>query len=645
MQEEGVEVRRHPLHLGGHLHHRLRGLPASTSLRAAPSHRGVVVREASASPSDPEDPGGSPPPSSSRRRESEPIAMTTGQQTSAQQAASSAQQPPSQHDSSSSSSSSSSTSSAQPQQAPPPPHYAVVQDQAQFEADKRAVYKHPLFPLLALLFERCEQATQSAECPNSENFNMDIQAFVQHQERDRKPFLVNDPEVDGLMIKAIQVLRIHLLELEKVQELCKDFCNRYITCLKGKMQSENLLRSDYAYENNNNGGGGGGGSNGTAGSGQGSTGGGSPEDLHHGNGYHQMHLASQHSLPPQNHQQHPLEAQQGIQAATGAPGQAGMLGQQPAHTHHHPHLGAQPGVVGVAAGPTAAAGYQMVQTPQGLVAQPVVVPVHLPGSGGSELSSGAPSAPPSPGLVHGSTPLSQIGANPCPPPSENSLLQGSLSPAPTTPGGSADDEEDFLGKKKQKRGVLPKHATSVMRSWLFQHLVHPYPTEDEKRQIAAQTNLTLLQVNNWFINARRRILQPMLDASNPEAAAAAHKAKKAKSIGGTVGAVGTGLGGGASGKQAAQRFWPENIANLQPQLGSGGLIGGAGGGPGGLLRGGAMGLSSGGEDESEEDEEEEGDAGGEEGDEEGGESSQDGEGPKVECCSNSGASGGDSPPQ
>jgi hypothetical protein len=48
------------------------------------------------------------------------------------------------------------------------------------------------------------------------------------------------------MIGAIQVLRIHLLELEKVQELCKDFCNRYITCLKGKMQSENLLRKQHA---------------------------------------------------------------------------------------------------------------------------------------------------------------------------------------------------------------------------------------------------------------------------------------------------------------------------------------------------------------------------------------------------------------
>lgn len=77
-------------------------------------------------------------------------------------------------------------------------------------------------------------------------------------------------------------------------------------------------------------------------------------------------------------------------------------------------------------------------------------------------------------VVHGSTPLGQIGANicPAPPPSESS--GGPLSPAPTTPGGSADDcDSDFTtrGGRKQKRGVLPKHATSVMRSWLFQHLV------------------------------------------------------------------------------------------------------------------------------------------------------------------------------
>ena len=60
------------------------------------------------------------------------------------------------------------------------------------------------------------------------------------------------------MIKSIQVLRIHLLELEKVQELCKDFCSRYITCLKSKMQSENLLRSDYGgYDSDDSSGGGG----------------------------------------------------------------------------------------------------------------------------------------------------------------------------------------------------------------------------------------------------------------------------------------------------------------------------------------------------------------------------------------------------
>ncbi|CAH1981591.1 unnamed protein product [Acanthoscelides obtectus] len=151
-----------------------------------------------------------------------------------------------------------------------------------------------------------------------------------------------------------------------------------------------------------------------------------------------------------------------------------------------------------------------------------------------------PTAPPSAEnlVIHGSTPLSQIGANLCPvtvgqppstpsaatvgviPPSADSGGGPPLSPAPTTPGGSTEDcgdcDSDFgsgRSGRKQKRGVLPKHATSVMRSWLFQHLVHPYPTEDEKRHIAAQTNLTLLQVNNWFINARRRILQPMLDGA------------------------------------------------------------------------------------------------------------------------------------
>ncbi|XP_023322911.1 homeobox protein PKNOX2 isoform X2 [Eurytemora carolleeae] len=118
----------------------------------------------------------------------------------------------------------------------------VEEPRSRHEQDKRNIYKHPLFPLLALLFEKCELATQSPDCPSSDSFNQDIHTFISHHQRDNKPFFTQDEEVNDLMIRGIQVLRIHLLELEKVQELCKDFCNRYITCLKGKMQSENLLR-------------------------------------------------------------------------------------------------------------------------------------------------------------------------------------------------------------------------------------------------------------------------------------------------------------------------------------------------------------------------------------------------------------------
>lgn len=40
--------------------------------------------------------------------------------------------------------------------------------------------------------------------------------------------------------------------------------------------------------------------------------------------------------------------------------------------------------------------------------------------------------------------------------------------------GDGDNEEDgdsVSGKQKQKkRGIFPKHATTAMRNWLFQHL-------------------------------------------------------------------------------------------------------------------------------------------------------------------------------
>ncbi|KFQ40669.1 Homeobox protein Meis2, partial [Mesitornis unicolor] len=83
-----------------------------------------------------------------------------------------------------------------------------------------------------------------------------------------------------------------------------------------------------------------------------------------------------------------------------------------------------------------------------------------------------------------------------------------------SPSTGDDDDPDKDKKRHKKRGIFPKVATNIMRAWLFQHLTHPYPSEEQKKQLAQDTGLTILQVNNWFINARRRIVQPMIDQSN-----------------------------------------------------------------------------------------------------------------------------------
>lgn len=311
----------------------------------------------------------------------------------------------------------------------PPP----VGSQTPMDADKQAIYRHPLFPLLALLFEKCEQSTQGSEGTTSASFDVDIENFVRKQEKEGKPFFCEDSETDNLMVKAIQVLRIHLLELEKVNELCKDFCSRYIACLKTKMNSETLLSGEP----------------------------GSPYS--------------------------PVQSQQIQSAITGTLSPQGIV---------VPASALQQGNVTMA---TVAGGtvYQPVTvvTPQGQVVTQAL----------------------SPGTIRIQNSQLQLQLN-----QDLSILH-------------QDD-----GSSKNKRGVLPKHATSVMRSWLFQHIGHPYPTEDEKKQIAAQTNLTLLQVNNWFINARRRILQPMLDSSCSETPKTKKKTAQNRPV---------------------QRFWPDSIAS------------------------------------------------------------------------------------
>ncbi|XP_042419019.1 BEL1-like homeodomain protein 9 [Zingiber officinale] len=63
---------------------------------------------------------------------------------------------------------------------------------------------------------------------------------------------------------------------------------------------------------------------------------------------------------------------------------------------------------------------------------------------------------------------------------------------------------------RPQRG-LPERAVAVLRGWLFEHFLHPYPTDVDKQNLAKETGLTRNQVSNWFINARVRLWKPMVE--------------------------------------------------------------------------------------------------------------------------------------
>ncbi|OWM82585.1 BEL1-like homeodomain protein 1 [Punica granatum] len=63
---------------------------------------------------------------------------------------------------------------------------------------------------------------------------------------------------------------------------------------------------------------------------------------------------------------------------------------------------------------------------------------------------------------------------------------------------------------RPQRG-LPERSVSILRAWLFEHFLHPYPKDSDKHMLAKQTGLTRSQVSNWFINARVRLWKPMVE--------------------------------------------------------------------------------------------------------------------------------------
>ncbi|XP_066969516.1 homeobox protein homothorax isoform X21 [Macrobrachium rosenbergii] len=324
--------------------------------------------------------------------------------------------------------------------------------------DKDLIYGHPLFPLLALIFEKCELATCTPREPgvaggdvcSSESFNEDIAVFSK-QLRHEKPYYYSHPEVDSMMVQAIQVLRFHLLELEKVHELCDNFCHRYISCLKGKMPIDLVIderdgpKPDLGPGDSNN-------NAAAAAAGRASA------DTTHTDGASTPDVVSEGIIgafqkicerPPSSSMSYSGGAGGDDARSPGSGGTPGPLSHQPASQQ--------------SADNTSEAGKK---SPAGLHSR----------------------------LFH--------------------EFEGDASNASIGSGEGTEEDEDGSKKNQKKRGIFPKVATNILRAWLFQHLTHPYPSEDQKKQLAQDTGLTILQVNNWFINARRRIVQPMIDQSN-----------------------------------------------------------------------------------------------------------------------------------
>ncbi|KAI9118164.1 hypothetical protein K1719_010496 [Acacia pycnantha] len=65
--------------------------------------------------------------------------------------------------------------------------------------------------------------------------------------------------------------------------------------------------------------------------------------------------------------------------------------------------------------------------------------------------------------------------------------------------------------KTKKKGKLPKDARQKLLNWWELHYKWPYPSESEKLALSESTGLDQKQINNWFINQRKRHWKPSED--------------------------------------------------------------------------------------------------------------------------------------
>lgn len=86
-------------------------------------------------------------------------------------------------------------------------------------------------------------------------------------------------------------------------------------------------------------------------------------------------------------------------------------------------------------------------------------------------------------------------------------------PSPRLPssGGAAGAASGRKARPKGgvRRGGLDARVAGRLKCWLLDHIEHPYASRSEKKALSALTGLTVLQISNYLINARVRVVSPL----------------------------------------------------------------------------------------------------------------------------------------
>ena len=59
-------------------------------------------------------------------------------------------------------------------------------------------------------------------------------------------------------------------------------------------------------------------------------------------------------------------------------------------------------------------------------------------------------------------------------------------------------------KLKPSNSKFGKKIVTILNTWFYEHIKHPYPSTKEAEILSEKTGLTITQVGYWFVNKRRR---------------------------------------------------------------------------------------------------------------------------------------------